>query len=241
MLQYNTNWLPDLISHSPIPHPPLAFVALFLFAAPTEKGRQFIRFRSSSSHHPEVDLLIPFLLSQIPPPSSSSCRCSRWLASSSIQWLLGSVQGLTPADRVGAESCAHFALLLPGPEQWFGSKKVVGLLGWISSRNGGAPGAVPGLLVRAGGLGGRGLPGVRGLRRAPLTRRPLPRRPIPPRPTRLRGNQLLSCMLEVLGSEVPVLGCVISPSRIVVCCGWTAFVWINLVWCGCFWNCSGIA
>jgi hypothetical protein len=91
----------------------------------------------------------------------------------------------------------------------FGSKKVIGLLGWISSRNGGAPGAVPGLLSRAGGLGGRGLPGVRGLRRTPLTRRFLPRRPVPPRPTRLRGNQLLSCISEVLVSEMPMLGCVI--------------------------------
>jgi len=99
-------------------------------------------------------------------------------------------------------------------EQWFGSKKVVGLLGWISSRNGGAPGAVPGLLVRAGGLGGRGLPGVRGLRRAPLTRRLLPRRPVPPRPTRLRGNQLLSCILEVLGSEIPVQ---VAPSTVSDC------------------------
>lgn len=69
-------------------------------------------------------------------------------------------------------------------ESWF---LVVG----SPPRNGGARGAVPGLHVGAGGLGGRGVPDLRGLRRASLARRLLPRRPVPPRPARLRGNQLL--------------------------------------------------
>lgn len=140
----------------------------------------------------------------------------------SPQWFLGSVLGRRRA--VSAPNLAPISRSC----WWLWIRRPVSS-SWISSRNGGARGAVPGLLVGAGGLGSGGVPDLRGLRRAPFARRLLPRRPVPPRPIRLRGNQLLLAG-SFFGSEMAVPSCAIPVSRIVVCNGRDELHSFRLTW-----------
>ena len=186
--------------------PPISCVV----CRPHRKRRQFVRFRclfsllstvKSTSPFPpplpnltSIQLIVARVDSPLPPISGCLDRlrdaggpCRRRI-SRPFRVPVGCRSGLDP--RTGLE----FLDLLP--------------------LDGGARGAVPGLHVGFGGLGGGGLPDLWGLRRAPLARRLLPRRPVPPRPTRLRGNQLLAG-----GSLDPKCPCQVTP-RVVVCNGW---------------------